>query len=495
MEDVDLFNESGYETPTKKPRTLSTSDSIPIKDNVHGHILVPPLCRMIMDTPQFARLRSVKQLGCTHYVYPTATHSRFQHSLGVMHLAGKYYEFLTQNSPDVMFDPLDHLCVQVAGLIHDMGHGPYSHLWEQFVTEANPGSGWTHEKASLDQFKHLLKVNDIPLRAWNVKERDVDFIMELVKGPLSKSKNSWPYKGRSHEKAFLYEIIANHVCGIDVDKMDYLHRDGKGMGLTLKFEIERLFHNASIGRDDTGKSFISFRKKVMDEVVNLYKDRSGLHDKGYQHKTVKIIERMTLDMLLAADPVLDIVKTEDGGWVRMSQVYDDPREFESLSDDYVEKSIQCSRGPALEKARGILDRIYSRELYSVVFNKDYLEFGRTVKMCKDELLKLSMSRQMSIDVEQDVAVMFRKINMGGGNPLEKVVFNEKSKPGVHFRMSKEMIKKSNVIPSVTSKVSVLVVCRKKGKDAFKEVTELANKWGGMLDEMKDTVAAPDYDVI
>jgi len=491
MDDVDLFNESGYESPTKKPRTLNTSDSITIKDNVHGHILVPPLCRMIMDTREFARLRSVKQLGCTHYVYPTATHSRFQHSLGVMHLAGEYYKFLTQNSPDVMFDPLDHLCVQVAGLIHDLGHGPYSHLWEQFVAEANPGSGWTHEKASLDMFKYLLKENGIPLREWNVKEQDVNFIMELVKGPLVKSNSSWPYKGRSREKAFLYEIIANHVCGIDVDKMDYLHRDGKAMGLPVVFEIERLFHNASIARNNnTGKSFISFRMKVKDDVVALYNDRSRLHDKGYQHKAVKIIERMTLDMLLAADLVLDLVKTNDGGLVRMSQVYDDPREFERLSDDHVEKSIQFSRGPALEKARGILDRIYSRELYSSVFCKDYLVFGRTVKMCKKELLEMSKSRQMSVDVEQDVVVMFRRINMGGGSPLEKVVFHEKSKPGEHFRMSKEMIEKSTVIPSETSKVTVMVVCRKKGEAAAKEVHDLAKEWGSKLQERND-VAAPD----
>ena len=54
MEEVDL-NESGYESPTKKPRTLNTSESIQIKDNVHGYIVVPPLCRMIMDTPQFTR--------------------------------------------------------------------------------------------------------------------------------------------------------------------------------------------------------------------------------------------------------------------------------------------------------------------------------------------------------------------------------------------------------------------------------------------------------
>merc|ERR1719318_1596114 len=215
------------------------------------------------------------------------------------------------------------------------------------------------------------------------------------------------------------------------------------------------------------------------------------HRASYQHETVKIIERMTLDMLLAADPVLDIVGHDEGGLVKMSQVNDDSSEFEKLSEYNVERAIQLGRHPALEKARGILDRIICRELYSSVFSKDYLVFNNTVLMCKKELVEMSKSRQMSVDVEQDVAVMFRKINMGGGSPLEKVVFHEKSKPGQHFRMSKEMIKRSTNIPSETSKISVMVVCRKKGKAAAKEVTDLASKWGKELEQCSDVVAAPN----
>merc|ERR1719318_47266 len=187
------------------------------------------------------------------------------------------------------------------------------------------------------------------------------------------------------------------------------------------------------------------------------------HRASYQHETVKIIERMMLDMLLVADPLLDIVSHDGGGLVRMSQVNDDSSEFEKLSEYNVERGIQIGRHPALEKARGILDRIICRELYSSVFSKDYLVFNKTVLMCKKELVEISKSRQMSVDVEQDVAVMFRKINTGGGSPLEKVVFHEKSKPGgQHFRLSKEMTKKSTNIPSETSKISVIVVCRKMG---------------------------------
>merc|ERR1719318_2913 len=102
------------------------------------------------------------------------------------------------------------------------------------------------------------------------------------------------------------------------------------------------------------------------------------HRASYQHETVKIIARMTLDMLLAADPVLDIVGHDEGGLVKMSQVNDDSSEFEKLSEYNVERAIQLGRHPALEKARGILDRIICRELYSSVFSKDYLVFNKTV---------------------------------------------------------------------------------------------------------------------
>jgi len=490
MEDLD-FNESGYESPTKKPRSDKTQEYINIHDNVHDTIEVHPLCRKIMDTPQFARLRNVKQLGCCFYVYPTATHTRFQHSLGVMHLAGQYYNHLVASTPDLKFDPVDHLCVQVAGLIHDIGHGPFSHLWEQFVSEANPKSGWTHEKASLDMFDFLIESNDIPIPMvdWNIKAQDVDFIKELVVGPLG-GGSSWPYKGRGREKAFLYEIIANHECGVDVDKMDYLFRDARGLGLNVAFQKDRLFHNALVDWDNSGKSFISFRMGE-DNVVALFMDRSRLHDQGYQHKTVKIIERMTLDMLHAADPFLDIVKKVDGGLVRMSQASCNSRDFEVLSDDFVEKSIQFSRGPGLEKARSILQRIYSRELYSLAFSKDYLVFNKTVKKCQEELLEVSKSMQVGdLDVGRDVAVLLRKINMGGGDPLEKAIFNDKKNPGAHYRMSKEMIEKSTVVPSQTSKVTVMIVCRKKGETVVGKVTDLAEEWARTLDETPSVVPAP-----
>ena len=91
----------------------------------------------IVDTPQFQRLRYLKQTGVCHFVYPNATHTRFQHSIGVGHLAFKFAEKLRKENPHLV-DEKDSVCVMIAGLCHDLGHGPFSHLWEGFVHEV----GW-----------------------------------------------------------------------------------------------------------------------------------------------------------------------------------------------------------------------------------------------------------------------------------------------------------------------------------------------------------------
>ena len=110
-------------------------------DNVHGKIAVTDLEYQIINTSIFKRLKGIKQLGTVHEVFPTGEHTRFPHSLGTMHTARKGCKAL-------QVDPQNQELVEVAGLCHDLGHGPFSHLWETFVKEANPGFRWEHEESS-----------------------------------------------------------------------------------------------------------------------------------------------------------------------------------------------------------------------------------------------------------------------------------------------------------------------------------------------------------
>jgi HD superfamily phosphohydrolase len=96
-----------------------------------------------MDTPQFQRLRELKQLGATYFVFPGASHNRFEHSLGVCHLAGQMVDRIrrveSQKKDGIVVTQQDTTLVRVAGLCHDIAHGPFSHVFEhEFMPRAKP---------------------------------------------------------------------------------------------------------------------------------------------------------------------------------------------------------------------------------------------------------------------------------------------------------------------------------------------------------------------
>ncbi|XP_018526907.1 deoxynucleoside triphosphate triphosphohydrolase SAMHD1-like [Lates calcarifer] len=112
-------------------------------DPIHGHVELHPLLIKIIDTPQFQRLRNIKQLGGTYFVFPGASHNRFEHCIGVGYLAGRLVQALNERQPELLISRRDILCVQIAGLCHDLGHGPFSHMFDgMFIPRARPGVTW-----------------------------------------------------------------------------------------------------------------------------------------------------------------------------------------------------------------------------------------------------------------------------------------------------------------------------------------------------------------
>uniref|UniRef100_A0A2P2KZK7 Catalytic n=1 Tax=Rhizophora mucronata TaxID=61149 RepID=A0A2P2KZK7_RHIMU len=129
-------------------REFSSSQNIRLSkhvyDNVHGYIHIDPLSLKFVDTEQFQRLRELKQLGLAHLVYPGAVHSRFEHSLGVSWLASQTVQKLkTYQGSELGIDCFDIQTVKLAGLLHDIGHGPFSHLFERsFLPRVLNGENW-----------------------------------------------------------------------------------------------------------------------------------------------------------------------------------------------------------------------------------------------------------------------------------------------------------------------------------------------------------------
>nr|KAF6472408.1 SAM and HD domain containing deoxynucleoside triphosphate triphosphohydrolase 1 [Molossus molossus] len=198
-----------------------------INDPIHGHIEFHPLLIKIIDTPQFQRLRYIKQLGGAYYVFPGASHNRFEHSLGVGYLAGRLVRELSEKQPELHISERDILCVQIAGLCHDLGHGPFSHMFDgRFIPLARRDVKWKHEQGSVDMFEHLVNSNDLkPVMEYYglIPEEDICFIKEQIAGPpdspIKNESEIWNLYDMFHTRNSLHRRAYQHKVGNIIDMM------------------------------------------------------------------------------------------------------------------------------------------------------------------------------------------------------------------------------------------------------------------------------------
>eukprot|EP00759_Apiculatamorpha_spiralis_P039479 PhF_6_TR38328/c0_g1_i1/m.57150 len=335
-----------------------------IRDPVHDNITIHPLLITIIDTPEFQRLRSVAQLGVVPLIFPGAVHTRFEHSVGTSHLAWKMVTHLKMMHPEFDITEEDVLCVSIAGLCHDLGHGPYSHLFEVYVNEMRENLGlphWHHESSSILIVRHLLEANHIPLSEYNLNEEDVNFICLLIQG--LKPTLSWPTNlGRPETKRFLFDIVSNKRNGIDVDKLDYFLRDSLHCygRLPVDINIERIIQSSrAMLSDDSGQYQVCYEEKVALSLQDVFRLRAQLHKYVYQHRVVLIVQRMVLDVFIAVGDKLSIRGR------KLYEVMDDISVYATVGD-WILNYIASTDTPELQRARALLHRIHTRDLYTIV---------------------------------------------------------------------------------------------------------------------------------
>jgi len=202
-----------------------------VKDAVHGYIKIFDHERKIMDTPAFQRLRRIKQDTGVCYVYPCATHTRFSHSLGVMHIAGEFTQRLMEQVKNVSAKTKKeyYYLMRLWGLTHDIGHGPFSHLFDTVILEKE--YNMDHE---IMGSKILRDSDQLPTeleaeKNIKIKLNDVADLFEV------KTLEDWPLKDRIG-RSKVTEMIFYYVCrgAYSADIIDYLLRDsyftGAGYG-------------------------------------------------------------------------------------------------------------------------------------------------------------------------------------------------------------------------------------------------------------------------
>jgi uncharacterized protein len=250
-----------------------------ITDPVHRYIRFSDVERELVDTPVFQRLRRIRQLAGAHLVYPSAQHSRFEHSLGTMHVAGYAGETLLTKGYLDDEDLVQEL--RLAALLHDIGHGPFSHLFEEVLEASCKRS---HEDMGRKIISHS-EVSDI-VRKYGYNSSDI-------------CKLSF---GESNVK-FFNEIIAG---GLSADSMDYLSRDGFFTGVEYgKIDYHRLISSFEI----VSNGHLAINRSALYSFESMLISRYEMFKAVYFHKTVRSAEVMLLHSMTLADKEMGLTDT------------------------------------------------------------------------------------------------------------------------------------------------------------------------------------------
>ena len=268
------------------------SKDIFMQDAIYKLMLVPSYCLAFIDTPEFQRLRRVKQLGMTEYAFHTGTHSRFEHCIGVMHLGGVFFDNLIRNSAPEYKKFADYKkLIQIAGLLHDLGHGPKSHLFEEALKIK--GIKFCHENQSIRLVK---KINS---RLNILTDEELSIVEAMI---LGKKLDGYP--------PFLFEIIANKDSGLDVDKFDYLKRDAMHTGKSQMTD-DYIIKHCKIDRN----MHVSYYVKAEEEIKTVFLTRRNMYAHMYFHKTVAKVDKMMIcalmQMTFDVDDLDEYIKYDD----------------------------------------------------------------------------------------------------------------------------------------------------------------------------------------
>jgi HD superfamily phosphohydrolase len=265
--------------------------------------------RTIIDSPWLQRLRGIRQLQNVRWVFPAGEHTRFQHALGAMHLGGRFarrlYRSLRKIKPRCPSRNFVEETLRLAGLVHDVGHGPFGHFFDHnFLL---PKFGITHEdigqKIIVDELGPLLeKINRSPNGYFSERDRiEPEYLAFLIKR-----------RGTGADMPEWLKMLKPVVTGIyNIDNLDYVARDSFMCGFTeMPMSLERLLHYSFF----TEKGF-TLHSKGVDSLKMFLDFRAYMYSSAYFHRTVRALDlhlkeifQKTLKLLIKENPVDDLSK-------------------------------------------------------------------------------------------------------------------------------------------------------------------------------------------
>lgn len=231
-----------------------------LNDPVYGFITIPSeLIFTIIDHPYFQRLRRIKQLGLTDFVYPGALHTRFHHAIGAMHLMSITLDNLRIKGTEI--SNKEYEAALIAILLHDIGHGPFSHALEYSLLKNVP-----HEDLSL-----------LTIELFN-KELDgkLDLVLRIFKN--------------TYERKFFHQLVSSQL---DIDRLDYLQRDCFFTGVSEgTIGADRIIKMMDVKNDQ-----VVIEEKGIYSIENFLSARRLMYWQVYLHKTTVSAEKMLIKLI------------------------------------------------------------------------------------------------------------------------------------------------------------------------------------------------------
>src|SRR2546429_9067805 len=306
-----------------------------IKDPIHGYVRISEIEKSIIDTRPVQRLRRLRQLAGSEFVYPAANHTRFEHVIGAMHLAGVLSEVLPTRLDVHMQEQM-----RLAALLHDIGHGPFSHVFEPLMV------------------RHLKKTHEdfVP---WLVNETEIEG--KLDKAGFDPRKLGLLAVGRLRDakRPYLDQIISSSV---DVDKMDFLVRDsfhtGAGYG---SVDVHRLLYtmdviNGNLSVDGSAVATLeSFLLARFESFRTIYFHRAS---RAVQIMIVKALEAARNELhLLDFDGPEDYLKLDDYKvWTELKECKESKK---IMNDLEARRLLKCAYERTLFSSEALASNVFS----------------------------------------------------------------------------------------------------------------------------------------
>ena len=293
-----------------------------ILDSVHGYVNIPSLyADTIIDTPQFQRLRRIEQTSC-RALFPSARHDRFIHSIGVFYLGTRICDHLWRDvftNEEKENNQIQTILItyRLACLLHDVGHTPFSHTFEDYFSENN----LVRTLANLIPEDPDFEQEFMSQLSSNAPHELLSAIVALkyFRNTIENPKNEW----MGHERAGIPSLLVRMIVGcryntvekscedafidlihgdiIDADGLDYVCRDVWASGYsTSKVDVSRLVDAIIVSKDENNKYVVSYSAKALNEIKSVLQVKNFQNDFVFNHHTVKLEQEILQQAMKSA---------------------------------------------------------------------------------------------------------------------------------------------------------------------------------------------------